>query len=99
VKKANIPGGHPLEKARANDPPEALFVNLGCVACHGDNGPHRDKLGAAAGTTDAQVADWILNPRATKPDTTMPSFKAMIDHDQAESLARYAKELAKLPRS
>jgi mono/diheme cytochrome c family protein len=95
VHRPNTPGGHPLKKAGADDPPEVLFVNLGCASCHGEKGPHRDKLLGALAKTDADIAAWILDPRATKPDTMMPSFQHAIDRTQAEKLARYVKEVAK----
>lgn len=95
VHRQNRPGGHPVEKAHPGDPPEVLFVNLGCSACHGETGPHRDKLAGAIDKPDADVAAWILDPQATKPGSAMPSFKGQIDPAQAESLARYAKELAR----
>lgn len=95
VHRPNTPGGHALKKATANDPPEVLFVNLGCASCHGEAGPYRDKLTAALSKSDADVASWILDPRATKPDTMMPSFQHAIDRTQAEKLARYVKEVAK----
>jgi mono/diheme cytochrome c family protein len=95
VQRANVPGGHPLARARANDPPETLFVNVGCAACHGDNGPFRDKLRAALSKSDAEVADWILDPQAIKPGSTMPSFQMTLDRGQAESLAKYVKEVAR----
>lgn len=99
VRRENRPGGHPIEKARPGDPPEVLFVNLGCAACHGESGPHRDKLAGAIDKADADVAAWILDPQATKPGAAMPSFKGQLDPAQAESLARYAKELARRRRS
>lgn len=95
VKKANVPGGHPLQKAKSDDPPEVLFVSLGCVACHGDAGPHRDAILGALHRPDGDVASWILDPQAQKPGSPMPSFKGAIDRAQAEALARYVKALAK----
>ena len=55
------------KRAQANDAPEVLFVNLGCAGCHGDNAPHRDRIRAALGKPDADVAAWILDPQAQKP--------------------------------
>ncbi|HEY3498526.1 MAG TPA: c-type cytochrome, partial [Polyangiaceae bacterium] len=43
VRRPNQPGGHPLQKAKPNDSPAELFVNVGCAACHGESGPYRDK--------------------------------------------------------
>ncbi len=94
VHRPNTPGGSPLEKAGAGDSPEVLFTKLGCVSCHGDGAPHRDKIAGAIGKSDDEVAAWILDPQAKKPGAAMPSFKSMIDRDQATSLARYARSLA-----
>lgn len=93
VKRPNTPGGHPLQKAKSDDPPETLFVNLGCAACHGEKGPYREKLRGAVGKSDGDVASWILDPQATKPGSLMPSFAGTIDRAQAEKLARYVKAL------
>jgi hypothetical protein len=95
IERANTPGGHPLRKVQANDPPERLFVDLGCVACHGESGPHRDKLQGALLRSESEVASWILDPQAIKPGSAMPSFAGTIDRTQAVQLARYVQELAK----
>ena len=93
--RANTPGGHPLQKPHADDPPERLFVNLGCAACHGDARPYRDKILGALERSESDVAAWILDPQAIKPGSAMPSFAGTIDRMQAEKLARYVKVLAK----
>ncbi len=90
--RANLPGGHPLQKARANDSPQTLFVNLGCAACHGESAPYKDELKGALEKPDSDVAAWILDPQAIKPGSTMPSFQNAIDRSQAEGLAKYVKE-------
>ena len=94
VHRPNRAGGHALEKARPSDPPQVLFDKLGCSACHGDKAPYRDQIAGAVGKPDADVAAWILDPQATKPGSPMPSFRDAIDGAQAETLARYVKELA-----
>jgi mono/diheme cytochrome c family protein len=99
VVRSNTVGGSPLQKPSANDPPELLFVNLGCVTCHGPNGPHRDKLVNASGKSDDAVADWILDPQKTKPGAAMPSFQSVLTREQALGLARYAKSRAGQPRA
>lgn len=91
VVRPNTVGGAPLQKPSVNDPPELLFTNLGCITCHGPNGPHRDKLTNAAARSDEQIAEWILDPQASKPGSAMPSFKTVLTKDQALGLARYAK--------
>lgn len=98
VPKVNHPnraGGHPLEKAHKDDPPEALFVNVGCVTCHGETGPFRDKLRAALDKSDGDVASWILDPQKLKPGSPMPSFERSLDLEQATKLAQYVKTLAR----
>lgn len=94
IRRANIPGGHPLEKARAQDPPEVLFVNVGCASCHGESGPYREKLAGALGKSDADVASWILDPQSVKKGSPMPSFQHALSRPQAERLARYVKVIA-----
>ena len=95
VNRPNTPGGHPLVKPKQNDSPEVLFVNVGCAACHGDSGPHRDKLRGALEKSDRDVADWILDPQAKRPGSAMPSFQRTLDRLQAENLAKYVKSLAR----
>ncbi len=95
VHRANKPGGARVEKGGVDpkDGPEVLFTKLGCVACHGENAPHRDKLAGALPKSDGEVADWILDPQAKKPGVAMPAFKEVLDRDRAILLARYAKSL------
>jgi mono/diheme cytochrome c family protein len=95
VAHANRPGGHPLQRPRPDDPPEVLFVNVGCAACHGAAAPFRDKLAAATTKEDGDVASWILDPQVFKPGSPMPSFQGALDRPQAERLARYVKEIAR----
>ncbi|MDB4938891.1 MAG: putative diheme cytochrome c-553 [Labilithrix sp.] len=95
VNQPNRPGGHRLEKPKSNDPPEVLFVSVGCAGCHGESGPHRDKILPAVGKSDAELASWILDPQATRPGSVMPSFQGTLDRAQAESLGRYVRDLAK----
>jgi hypothetical protein len=98
VSRPNRPGGHPLQRPRPDDPPEILFVNVGCAACHGDAAPFRDKIAGAIPKTDSEVATWILDPQASKPGSVMPSFQGALDRAQAERLARYVKEVARKRR-
>lgn len=95
LQKRNLPGGHALQKARPDDTPEQLFVNVGCAACHGAGAPFRDKLLGAVDKPDAEVAAWILDPQASKPGSIMPSFQKALDRAQAERLAKYVKTLAR----
>lgn len=96
VKQDNRAGGHKLEKAKATDSPEQLFVSVGCVACHGPGAPYREQLKNAASKSDDDVAAWILDPQATKPGSIMPSFRQALERRQAEELARYVKGLARV---
>jgi mono/diheme cytochrome c family protein len=95
VHRPNEPGGSPPHKAKPDAAPEALFVDLGCAGCHGDQAPHRDRIRSAIDKPDADVASWILDPQALKPGAAMPSFHGAIDRRQAERLAKYLKQLAK----
>jgi mono/diheme cytochrome c family protein len=95
VHRPNTPGGHPARKARPEDSAKDLFVNVGCVACHGPGAPYQDEIQAAAGKSDEDVAAWILEPQATKPGSPMPSFRHTLDQTQATELAKYVKELAR----
>jgi len=95
IESPNKPGGHKLSKASPGDAPEQLFVNVGCAACHGKSGPHRDKLAGSLAKSDAEVAAWILDPQAIRPGSAMPSFRHALDPAQAEGLARYVREIAK----
>lgn len=94
VHNPNKPGGHALRKARPEDPPGVLFVNVGCASCHGKTGPYRQKIAGALGKSDAEVAAWILDPQSIKKGSTMPSFRRSLSQAQAEELARYVKTLA-----
>lgn len=98
VSRPNKPGGHALKKARRDDPADVLFVNVGCASCHDERGAYRAKLLGALDKSEAEVADWILNPQAIKPGSPMPSFSGALDRAAAERLARYVKELAKKQR-
>ena len=93
VLKGNKPGGHPVQKVKQEDPPAVLFVNAGCVACHGAARPYQDKLKAAVDKPDAEVAAWILDPQSINPGATMPSFQGALSRTQAEQLAQYVKQL------
>jgi mono/diheme cytochrome c family protein len=93
VHQPNRPGGHALQKARPSDTAEQLFVNVGCAACHGKAAPFHDKLRGAANKSDAEIARWILDPQATKPGSSMPSFQHALDQTQAERLAKFVKTL------
>jgi mono/diheme cytochrome c family protein len=94
VNRPNVPGGHPLHKARPNDSPEVLFVNVGCAACHGKSAPFHSKIRGALEKSDTEVAAWILDPQSFRPGSSMPSFQHTLDRSQAERLAKYVKSLA-----
>lgn len=98
VKQPNTPGGQPVARPQPGEPAEVLFVKVGCAACHGEAGPYRDKLLTAEEKTDGELTEWILDPQASKPGSAMPSFKGVLDHQQAEDLARYVKAVARRRR-
>lgn len=95
VERANKQGGSAPRKAHVSDAPDVLFSSLGCVGCHGSDRPYHDKIQAALGKSDDDVAAWILDPQAQKPGTAMPAFAGTIDRAQAQRLAAYVKELAR----
>lgn len=97
VHKANRPGGHPLQPARPDDSAEALFVNVGCATCHGEQALYREQLRGALDKPVAEVASWILEPQASKPGSIMPAFKHVLEASQAEELARYVKQIMTQP--
>lgn len=97
VTKPNRSGGHPLQPARPDDSAEALFVNVGCATCHGEQALYREQLRGALDKPIAEVAAWILEPQAIKQGSIMPAFKHVIDEAQARELARYVKQIMTQP--
>lgn len=95
VHRPNVTGGAPVEKPNSEASAESLFVSVGCVTCHGPNAPFKDKLSAALGKPDADVATWILDPQKVRPGSPMPSFDRSLSREQATKLAQYVKTLAR----
>lgn len=78
----------PLSSGGSFDPGQA-WNQLGCVACHGDDGPFRDKIEGALGKPVAKVARWIRNAPSIDPDTMMPSFEEKIGKHESVALASW----------
>jgi len=88
----------PAAPAPAGGGADALFVSLGCVACHGEGAAFREKLRPAAGQPLEEIARRILHPEAFNPRSLMPTFAGRIDEAQAHALAGYVRaEAARLP--
>lgn len=68
---------------------ERLFAQQGCSGCHGVGAPFHEKLAGAKGKPEQQVAAWILNARAVKPDTLMPPYANQLSEAQARTLAAW----------
>jgi mono/diheme cytochrome c family protein len=88
--KGTLPEAH--GSASAN--PEALWMQLGCPACHGEGAPFRDKLKQSLGKPTADVASWIRDPQAKKPGTQMPTFRDVLDEPRSLTLAAWVQSRA-----
>jgi mono/diheme cytochrome c family protein len=73
---------------------EALWNGLGCVACHDEGAPFRDKLKQSVGEPVADVASWIRDPQAKKPGTQMPTFRDVLDEPRSLELAAWVQARA-----
>jgi mono/diheme cytochrome c family protein len=91
VAKTRKPGTVPRDKPSPAAPPEQLFSQLGCVLCHGEGAPFRDKINQCKGKPLAEVAAWILHPEKTKPGTQMPTFAELVSEPQAIALAGWVQ--------
>jgi cytochrome c553 len=74
--------------------PTALWTQLGCTGCHGENGFYKEKIKGAIGKPVDAVARWIQNAPSIKPDTMMPSFKGAISDSDSRALAAWVQERA-----
>ena len=72
--------------------PASQFIALGCVTCHAKGAPYHDKIKQCAGKPVDEVARWIRNARAIKPDTKMPVFADRLTESQARQLAAWVQE-------
>ncbi len=70
-----------------------VFFTYGCHYCHGETGVGiADLRGAdAAFATDAEMAAFILDPTATRPDTDMPSWRGVIADDDVAAVVTYVR--------
>lgn len=82
-------GGQP--QANAGRPPEQLFFDLGCRACHAPRAAFGAVLANARGKPPEVVAMWILDPQKVKPGTVMPSFVGRLTTSEALALANWIK--------
>jgi mono/diheme cytochrome c family protein len=89
--RAARPPSHTAPGAPASSgfDPARAWDDLGCGACHGDDGPYRDKIKGALGKPVDRVARWIRNAPSVKPDTDMPSFEALINEPDSVALASW----------
>ena len=85
---APVPPAPPSNEPR---PPEKLFTDLGCVACHGEGRPFAPRLANARDKPAETVAVWILDPQKINPGTVMPSFAGRLSTTEALALARWIK--------
>lgn len=78
----------------APPPPTAgadeIFARQFCGACHGA-GPLDKALRQAATLDEATLAARILHPEATRPESQMPTYAAVLDEPTATKLAAYVK--------
>jgi mono/diheme cytochrome c family protein len=72
--------------------PESQFIALGCVSCHAKGAPYHDKIKACANKPVGDVARWILDARAIKPDTKMPTFSEQLSEAQAWQMAAWVQQ-------
>lgn len=79
------------EPAAAEHPGAELFKSAGCGACHAAGAPLHDKLQAARGKSVDELVRWIRHPELVKPGTPMPTFAAVVDEDEARTLAEWIR--------
>jgi len=86
------PAAPPPPTPDPNFRPESQFVALGCVTCHAKGAPYHDKIKQCAGKPVDDVARWIRDARAIKPDTKMPTFSEMLTEAQARQMAVWVQQ-------
>jgi mono/diheme cytochrome c family protein len=91
VRPRNLPRPEGARRRRPapGAPPDRLFVDAGCVSCHGPGRPFESKLRGARGKAPADVAAWIRNPERFRPGTQMPTFASVIPEADALHLAEW----------
>ncbi|TAH38122.1 MAG: c-type cytochrome [Planctomycetota bacterium] len=87
----------PAEAAEQADPArgEALFRQVGCVACHNSpvTQPHEysdfgpDLAGVGSKLSEQWLYHWLLDPESWWPDTRMPNLR--LEPQQAADIARF----------
>jgi mono/diheme cytochrome c family protein len=90
---ASVPAAAPV--AAVTSEGAALFARHGCVACHGEGAPFRDRLRPCAARPVDEVAARIRNPERFAQNAQMPTFAEVIDEAAARELAAYTQELAR----
>lgn len=72
-----------------------LYGQFGCLNCHGPTGRgqfdltrHREHL-----PSDEQLAAFIRNPRAAKPDCVMPPYERVLREDELQVLVGFVRAL------
>lgn len=83
---APVPDAGP---AAAVSEAERLFTRTGCGACHGPRSPFYAQMAIARTKPPAEVARWIRNARALKPNTMMPSYESTLSEADALTLAKW----------
>jgi mono/diheme cytochrome c family protein len=75
--------------AAASADPAQLFASLGCATCHAQGAPFHEQLRHAIDRPVAEIAAWIRNPEASRPNTQMPTYAAILDEPKATLLAQW----------
>ncbi len=72
-----------------------LYARYGCLGCHGAAGDGNFPLTKSREhfPTDAALAAFILDARATKPDTTMPTWAHVISDAELAVLVAHVRSL------
>lgn len=86
-------GGDPEQMLRARH----LFVVHKCVNCHklkGEGGLQGPDLSQSGWKLSEQhIRRQILNPKADKPDSKMPSFDGVLSEQEVEDLVQYLSQM------
>ncbi len=93
-RRAKVGTAPPRQKPANGAPPEQLFTQLGCIACHGEAAPFRAKIRQCIGKPVDETAKWIRHPEVTKPGTQMPTFAELVDEPTARGLAEWVQKYA-----
>ena len=86
--------------------PGLMDVKANCLTCHKVNGYGGEKVGGnlaavARGLTMSDFVQWVLEPSAVKPDTTMPALSPRLPEAErraiAESIYKYLSQVPVVP--